>query len=115
MLVQVPSYVIGVLDDVDADVLFLSVVPIGHGSPRHTDTFYDQVVRAVRPRLVVPAHWDSFFEPFSADLTPLSPDVSAKFDYLLERLGADGIRFGIMQGSQSILLFGETPTAHPSY
>ena len=109
ILVQVPSYIIGVLDDVRADVLFLSTVPVGHDSRRHTDTFYDQIVGMVKPRLVIPVHWDNFTEPASGDLVPLSTDVPDKFDYLIGRLNADGIRFGIMQGYQSILLFGNEP------
>lgn len=50
ILVQVPSDVIGVLDDVRADVLFLSVIPIGHDDQRHTDTFYRTDGRQRPPR-----------------------------------------------------------------
>jgi L-ascorbate metabolism protein UlaG (beta-lactamase superfamily) len=105
ILVQVPGYIIGVLDQVRADVLFLSTVPIGAVSPRHTDTFYDQIVGRVRPRLVIPVHWDNFLLPGSGDLPPLGQDVPAKFDYLIGRLNADGIQFGIMQGNLSAMLF----------
>ncbi|MEY9951848.1 MBL fold metallo-hydrolase [Leifsonia sp. EB34] len=107
ILVQVPGYIIGVLDQVRADVLFLSTVPIGAVSARHTDTFYDQIVGNVRPSLVVPVHWDDFLQPVSADLPTLGGDVPAKFDYLIERLNRDGIRFGIMQGNQSVTLFDQ--------
>ena len=106
VLVQVPSYVIGVLDEVRAEVLFLSVVPIGIGGRRHTDTFYDQIIGAVKPQLVIPVHWDNFTEPVTGDLVPLSAEIPAKFDDLLARLRKDGIGFGIMQGYQSVMLFG---------
>jgi L-ascorbate metabolism protein UlaG (beta-lactamase superfamily) len=105
ILVQVPSYVIGVLDDVRADVMFLSVVPIRHVDRRHTDTFYDQTIGNVRPRLVVPVHWDDFMEPAGPDLVPLGDEIPAKFDDLLERLKRDNIAFGIMQGLQTVTLF----------
>lgn len=107
VLVQVPGYIIGVLDNVRVDVLFLSVIPIGATSQRHTDTFYDQIIGTVKPRLVIPLHWDDFFQPVTADLPPLSADIPSKFDYLIDRLRADGIQFGIMQGHQSITLFND--------
>jgi hypothetical protein len=34
-------------------------------------------------------------------------DVPAKFDYLIDRTRTDGIRFGIMQGNHSVLLFDQ--------
>ncbi len=105
ILVQVPSYVIGVLDDVRADVLFLSVVPIGITDRRHTDTFYEQIIGKVQPELVVPVHWDDFMLPASADLPTLGDDVPAKLEDLRERLDRDGIRLGIMQGFQSSMIF----------
>ncbi|MFC6593348.1 MBL fold metallo-hydrolase [Kitasatospora paranensis] len=105
ILVQVPSYVVGVLDDVRADVMFLSVIPIGHVDRRHTDTFYDQTIGNVRPRLVVPVHWDDFMEPAAPGLVPLGDEIPAKFDDLLERLERDNIAFGIMQGMQTVTLF----------
>ena len=105
-LVQVPSYVIGVLEEVRAEILFLSVVPIGIGGRRRTDAFYDQIIGVVKPQLVIPVHWDNFTEPVSGDLVPLSAEIPAKFDDLLARLQKDGIGFGIMQGYQSVMLFG---------
>ena len=72
---------------------------------RHTDTFYDQIIGAVRPQLVIPVHWDNFTEPVSDDLGPLSAEIPAKFDDLRARLQKDGISFGIMQGYQSVILF----------
>ena len=104
-LVHVPGYVIGALDDVRADVLFLSTVPIHHDDNRHDDTFYREIVTRTDPRLVVPIHWDNFLLPASADLPLLSPDVLDKLGYLKSRLLADGRRFGILQGFQTIDLF----------
>jgi hypothetical protein len=53
----------------------------------------------------VPLHGDDFTQPASDDLPMLNPSVPEKFDYLLRRLTDDGIRFGIMQGYPSTLLF----------
>ena len=73
------------------------------------DAVYDQTVGKVRPRLVVPLHWDSFFDPLSDKLQfPIVGDGPGGFDYLIGRLKKDGIKFGIMQGYQSVLLFGDS-------
>jgi L-ascorbate metabolism protein UlaG (beta-lactamase superfamily) len=101
------NFVKGALDDVRADVLFLGVGGLGHQSREHKDALYDNTVKKVRPKLVVPIHWDSFFRPLDDRLEPFGKaldDVPASFDFLLERLKADKIRFGLLQGFQSIVL-----------
>jgi L-ascorbate metabolism protein UlaG (beta-lactamase superfamily) len=104
------SYVEGALDKVRADVLFLGTAGLGTQTREVQNAIYDQTVRKVQPRLVVPIHWDNFFQPLSDHLEPLGKaidNVPAGFDYLLVRLKADKIQFGILQGYQSTLLFGK--------
>lgn len=108
ILVKPSAYFIeGALDDVRADVLFLATATLGNQTPEFRHAFYDQTVGMVKPELVVPIHWDDFFQPLSEDLAPLDlADLTTGFDFLIERLDADGIGFGIMQGFDRILLFG---------
>jgi L-ascorbate metabolism protein UlaG (beta-lactamase superfamily) len=104
------NYVEGALDGVRADVLFLGTAGLGKQTREHRDALYDNTVKKVRPGLVVPIHWDSFFRPLDDRLEPFGKaidDVPAGFDYLIERLKADKIRFGLMQGYQSVVLFGK--------
>ena len=103
------NFVEGALDRVRVDVLFLGTAGMGTYKKDFQDAVYDQTVGKVRPRLVVPVHWDSFFDPLSDKLQfPLVGNVPAGFDYLIGRLTGDGIAFGIMQGYQSVLLFGDS-------
>ena len=103
------NYLEGALDKVRADVFFLGTAGMGIYKKDFQDAVYDQTVGKVRPRLVVPLHWDSFFDPLSDKLKfPLVGDVPAGFDYLIRRLKEDGIAFGIMQGYQSVVLFGDS-------
>jgi L-ascorbate metabolism protein UlaG (beta-lactamase superfamily) len=103
------NFVEGALDKVRVDVLFLGTAGMGTYKKDFQDAVYDQTVGKVRPRLVVPVHWDSFFDPLSDKLQfPLVGNVPAGFDYLIRRLKEDGIAFGIMQGYQSVLLFGDS-------
>ncbi len=109
------NYAEGELDKVRADVLFLGTATLGTETDETRKTFYDETVKKVQPKLVIPIHWDNFFQPLSDRLEPPGKaigDVSAGFDFLIERLKTDKIRFGILQGYQSVLLFGkDTPPA----
>lgn len=64
-----------------ADVLCLSMA--------QSRAFYQQVLEQVRPRLVIPLHWDDMFRPLSEPLRPFwaPPRWSAP---LLRRLNPDG-------------------------
>jgi hypothetical protein len=49
-------------------------------------------------RQSIPIHWDSFFLSLSENLVALSDDdLTLGFDFLIDRLSADQIKFGIIQ------------------
>ena len=91
-------------------MLFLGTATLGRQDKKDQDAFYDQTLKKVRPKLVVAIHWDSFFLPLDDRLEmfgKLIDDIPAGFDYLIDRLKTDKIHFGLMQGYQSVLLFGK--------
>jgi L-ascorbate metabolism protein UlaG (beta-lactamase superfamily) len=102
------NYIDGALDGLRADVLFLATATLGSQDEAFQNAFYEQSVGAVQPELVIPVHWDNFFLPLSDHLDALDPaDLTASFDFLIDRLAADGREFGVMQGYQTMLLFAE--------
>lgn len=108
ILLKGHTYIPEVLDTVRADVLFLSVSPLAAGDLQSPDVFYDETVGKVKPKLVVPTHWDQFVLPLSDRLVPLNDEnLTNSFNFLIRRLTADNRQFGIMQGYQSIMLFGD--------
>lgn len=101
-------YVEGALDHVRAEALFLATAALGVQERAFQEAFYKQTVATVRPRLVVPIHWDNFFQPLTDQLEPLdSHDFSAGFQYLEKRLANDRVRFCILQGYGSVMLFDQ--------
>lgn len=100
------NYIAGGLDGVKADALFLGVGGLGTQTDEHRKALYAETVAKVRPKLVVPIHWDNFFLPLGDRLEPMG-DVPAAFDFLIEKLKADKIAFGILQGYQGVTLFGK--------
>jgi L-ascorbate metabolism protein UlaG (beta-lactamase superfamily) len=104
------NYVEGALDKVRADVLFLGTGTLGKQTRKFQDAYYDETVKKVQPQLVVPIHWDNFFQPLGERFEfpgKLIDDGPAAFDFLIDRLKTDKIQFGILQGYQSAVLFGK--------
>jgi L-ascorbate metabolism protein UlaG (beta-lactamase superfamily) len=100
------NYIEGERDKVRADVAFLSTGSLGVQSKDFQNAYYDQTVGKVRPRLVIPIHWDNFLYPLSDKLEAMG-DTAAAFDFLIGRLKEDKIPFKILQGYQSVTLFGK--------
>jgi L-ascorbate metabolism protein UlaG (beta-lactamase superfamily) len=100
------NYIPGALDNVCADIIFLGVSSLGMQSRHSRGAYYDQTVGRVRPRLVVPIHWDDFSRPLSERLPPrtIFEDLPAVFAFLRARTTRDGIEFKVLQGYESVLL-----------
>jgi L-ascorbate metabolism protein UlaG (beta-lactamase superfamily) len=106
ILVNSSNYIQDALNDVRADVVFLGTGSLSNQTKAFQDAFYNQTIMKVRPKLVIPIHWDNFFRPLSDQLEGMD-NMNASFDFLLDRLKTDKIEFGILQGYQSVTLFGK--------
>ncbi len=94
------------LKGVTADAVFLGAAGLGKQDKAFRDFYYQQTVGTVKPKLVVPVHWDDFFEPLTDKLEGFADpidDLPAGFDDLIARLKKDKIQFGLLQGFQSVL------------
>lgn len=65
------GYVTGALDGVRADAVYLSVGQLGLQPRSYIEEYWDQTVRAVGARRVIPIHWDDFFRPLTKPLRAL--------------------------------------------
>ncbi|MEO2090627.1 MAG: MBL fold metallo-hydrolase [Gemmataceae bacterium] len=100
----------GELAGVKADAVFLGTATLGKQDKAFRDFYYEQAVAAVKPKLVVPIHWDDFFQPLTDTLEPFAKpidDLPAGWDDLIARLKKDKIEFGLLQGYQSVRLVPE--------
>lgn len=102
----------GSLRKLRAEVVFLSVGGLDLQSADDRRRFYEETVGFLRPRLVIPVHWDNFFRPLTDRLEGLG-NIETVLDWLAERLKADAIRFGLLQGFQSVTLFAEPTGTRP--
>jgi hypothetical protein len=103
------NFIPGALDNIRAHALFIATALLGRQNDAFKNRFYDETVDKVHPGLVVPTHWNNFCAPLSPDLQEslrIFDDVPAGFGFMTRRLSADGIRFEILQGFGSVMLFG---------
>ena len=99
------SYLEGSRDGLRADVVFLTTAVLGAQPAAFQAAYYNETVGKVRPKLVVPIHWDNFMTPLTDALAPQF-DPADGWDPLIRRCRADGIRFGVLQGFGRVTLFG---------
>lgn len=101
------NFIPGALDHIRADVLFLGTATLGKQPAAFQQTFYTETVGKLKPRLLIPIHWDNFFQPLTSELTALpllGDDLQQSFDFLIGRTQADQIQFHILQGYQSLII-----------
>ena len=63
------NYIEGQLDGVRADVLFLGIAGLAKADAETEARFFAETVEKVRPKLVIPIHWDNFFSPLDRPAT----------------------------------------------
>ncbi len=101
------------LEGVRADIVLLGVGALGNRSAAFQKAYYARTVGEVRPKLVIPIHWDDFFKPLSEKLPRAgwpTDNVEASFAFLRERAKEAGFTFQVLDGYQSVLLFGPEQT-----
>jgi L-ascorbate metabolism protein UlaG (beta-lactamase superfamily) len=107
------NYIEGSLDNLRADVLFLGVGTLSQQSDDFKTKYYDETIGKLKPKLVLPLHWDNFLLPLSEELKMMpnfADDTSASFQYIIQKTKADNIGFKILQGGKSIILFADDDT-----
>lgn len=85
--------------DVKADVVFLSIGLLGKQPEAFRREYWQQVVRATGPKLVIPIHWDDLTRPLDEPLLPmpyLVDDFNAAMEFVLAMAKADGIHIRLM-------------------
>jgi L-ascorbate metabolism protein UlaG (beta-lactamase superfamily) len=91
MLVQGSAgFIPGALKGHPADVVYLGIGGMGTRSESYQNEYWQEVVRAVGAKRVVPIHWDNFFRSLDDGLVP-NADFYGLMNSLLARGKADGV------------------------
>ncbi len=101
----------GALDGRRADVVALGIGALGTRDATYFDGYYHGVIGAVRPRCVIPIHYDDFTLPLDTDLEPmpsLLDDGPAALRALERRVRSEpGIGMGLLPPLAPVVLFGD--------
>ncbi|MHC8391718.1 MBL fold metallo-hydrolase [Pseudomonas sp. MDT2-39-1] len=102
----------GMFKNVKADVVFLGIGFLGKQDLQFARDYWHEVVQVTGARLVIPIHWDDFFEPLDKGLHPM-PKWMDKFDIAMQRLMpmalADGVALRLMPLYKAIDLKAALP------
>jgi L-ascorbate metabolism protein UlaG (beta-lactamase superfamily) len=113
LMVQTSAgYVPGALKGRQADVVFLGVGTLGMQKPDYQQAYWQEVVRQVGARRVIPIHWDDFTRPLAAPLQamPFPFDrFDRSMDFLLAQAGKDKVDVGLAPAWQPIDPFAGLP------
>jgi L-ascorbate metabolism protein UlaG (beta-lactamase superfamily) len=101
------NFIPGQLATIQADVVFLGVALVSKQSQDWQEQYFRQTLANLKPKTVVPLHWDNFFLPLSHSLEPmprLMDDVGYDFDFFIAKGKENGYEFKILQAGQSMEL-----------
>jgi L-ascorbate metabolism protein UlaG (beta-lactamase superfamily) len=84
------GFVPGALSGRHADVVYLGIGGLALRDTAYKDSYWQELVRSVGARRVVPIHWDNFFKPVDEVLIP-EMGFDKAMEYLLNRGKEDGI------------------------
>jgi L-ascorbate metabolism protein UlaG (beta-lactamase superfamily) len=102
----------GQFNNVKADVVFLGIGMLGKQDLQFARDYWHEVVQVTGARLVIPIHWDDFFEPLDKGLHPM-PAWMDPFEVAMQRLMpmalADGVALRLMPLYQAVDLRAALP------
>ncbi|MGH7887762.1 MAG: MBL fold metallo-hydrolase [Candidatus Binatia bacterium] len=84
------GFVAGGLKGRKADVVYLGIGGLGTRDASYKEAYWQEIVRSVGARRVIPVHWDDFYKSLDEPLAPF-PDFDASMQFLLERGKKDGV------------------------
>jgi L-ascorbate metabolism protein UlaG (beta-lactamase superfamily) len=67
------NYIPGKFDGVSSDVLYLGIGAMGSKDEEFRQKYWKETAEIMKPRVIIPVHWDNFGEPLAKGLEPL-PD-----------------------------------------
>ncbi len=102
------GFVEGALSPYRSDVVLLGVGGLSKMTAEYRETYLDETLGHLRPRRLMPIHYDDFTRPLSEPLVAaprLADDLDQTFGELRARADADGSSFAFLPFAEATLLF----------
>jgi len=88
------GFVPGALAGLRAETVFLGTGTLGKKPEAYREQFWNETVKAVGARQVLPIHWDNFWRPLELPLQAM-PLLLDDFEVVMQDLQARGLRDGV--------------------
>jgi len=101
------NYVPDKFEGVNADVLYLGVGALGAQDKQFQDAYWHHVVEAIRPKVIIPVHWDNFGRPLTRGLHRLPrfmDDFSATQKLLAEKTAGGAVEIRWQDAMETITI-----------
>ena len=92
------NFVAGAYDGLEAETVYLGIATLGRLPDEFKDQYWQEMVRSVGARRVVPIHWDNFFKPLDRPLVALprvADDLDASLRFLRTRGAIEGVEIAM--------------------
>lgn len=93
------NYIPDSLKNIRCEVLFLGTAKLCKEKLQKKERFYRETVGMVKPKIVIPIHWDNFLLPMEKSdfaFPKLLEDTDAGYRFLIPKCKQDGVDFTIL-------------------
>ncbi|ENW26024.1 hypothetical protein F925_00501 [Acinetobacter lwoffii NCTC 5866 = CIP 64.10 = NIPH 512] len=101
------GFIPGQFKNLQVDTLFLGIAQLSRQSPAYQQQYLAETLHMLKPKVVIPIHWDDFFQPLSQPLQFLpriADDTPKSLRLLIQAAEAQGSKVIILRGPQPYLL-----------
>lgn len=93
--------------NLQVDTLFLGIAQLSRQSNDYQQHYLAETLQTLKPKVVIPIHWDDFFQPLSQPLQflpRLADDTPKSLNLLIQAAEAQGTKVVLLSGPQPYLL-----------
>lgn len=95
------------LQQLEVDTLFLGIAQLSRQSAAYQQQYLAETLNLLKPKMVVPVHWDDFFQPLNQPLQflpRLADDTPKSLQLLIQAAETQGTKVILLSGPQPYLL-----------
>ena len=89
------------------DTLFLGIAQLSRQSSDYQQQYLAETLNLLKPKVVIPVHWDDFFQPLKQPLQflpRLADDTPKSLQLLIQAAETQGTKVILLSGPQPYLL-----------
>ncbi|MGO1159530.1 MBL fold metallo-hydrolase [Acinetobacter lwoffii] len=93
--------------NLQVDTLFLGIAQLSRQSSDYQQQYLTETLNMLKPKVVIPVHWDHFFQPLKQPLQflpRLADDTPKSLNLLIQAAEAQGTKVVLLSGPQPYLL-----------